>query len=150
ELVQAGQRGDLVALGERRIVEDVIDEVAHRTSERHHGLADVYELGRAFADDVDAQDLPRLLMEEQLEPARGVANDLAARDLTVVRHARLVGYADRGEVLLGTAHEGDLRDGVEPVREEPRRYRGLQAEGAGRGDAALLHGHGGEAREADH
>ena len=93
---------------------------------------------------------PVSLMEEQLEPARRVADDLAARDLAVVRHARLVGHAGRGELLLGTAHEGDLRDGVEPVREEPRHYRGLQAEGAGRGDAPLLHGHGGEAREADH
>src|SRR5262249_830905 len=43
QLVQAVQRGHLVALGERGVVEDVAHEVVERAAERHHRLPDVHE-----------------------------------------------------------------------------------------------------------
>jgi hypothetical protein len=51
------ERGDLVGFGERRIVEGVLDEIVERAAEVEHGLADMDELGRAFADDMDAEQL---------------------------------------------------------------------------------------------
>ena len=41
------QRGHLVALGERRVVEDGRDEEVDRRAAAHHGLPDVHEVGRA-------------------------------------------------------------------------------------------------------
>src|ERR1044072_3322828 len=84
ELVDAVEGGSLVALGERRVVEDRVDEVVNRALQDHHGLADVQNLGRALADDVDAEDFARLAVENNLQPARRVAANLAARDLAVV------------------------------------------------------------------
>src|SRR5262245_56963274 len=68
ELVEPGEGGHLVTLGERRIVEDVVDKISHGARERHHGLPDVHQLSRTLTDDVDAQQLARLLVEEELEP----------------------------------------------------------------------------------
>src|SRR5215831_17047393 len=45
ELVVAVESGDLVALAERRIVENRPDEILERAAQRHHRLSDVYELG---------------------------------------------------------------------------------------------------------
>ena len=49
------ERRDLVALGERRIVEGVLDEIVDGAAEVQHRLADVDQLGRALADDVSAE-----------------------------------------------------------------------------------------------
>src|SRR5882757_8507409 len=67
EPVDAVIRRRLVTLGERGIVEDRIDEVIERAAEHHNGLADVQELAGAFADDVDAKQMARLAMEDDLE-----------------------------------------------------------------------------------
>ncbi len=54
--VRGVERGDLVGLRERRVVEDRGDEeVEPAGALRHHRLADVDELGRARADHVDAE-----------------------------------------------------------------------------------------------
>src|SRR5262249_7000479 len=100
ELVQPGEGSDLVALGERRIVEDLLREVTNGAAERHHGLTDVHELGGALSDDVHAQERSRFHVEENLEPSRGVPDDLATCDLAVVRHADLVGDTGVGQLLL--------------------------------------------------
>src|SRR5207249_5713312 len=60
DLVVAVEGGDLVALGEGRIVEDAVDEVIERARERHHGLADVDELGGPGSDDVEDRKSTRL------------------------------------------------------------------------------------------
>ena len=53
------QRGDLVGLRERRVVEDRGDEeVESARSLRHHRLPDVDQLGRAGADHVHAEHAP--------------------------------------------------------------------------------------------
>src|SRR5205823_3272372 len=67
QLVQPIERRNLVRLRERRIVEHAVAEVLHRPAQRHHRLPDVHDLRRALADHVDAEDLQRLRMEDQLE-----------------------------------------------------------------------------------
>src|SRR5882724_10854089 len=49
------QSGDLVGFRQRRIVERVLDEVVDRAFEVEHGLADMDQLGGAFAEDVHAE-----------------------------------------------------------------------------------------------
>ena len=61
DAVRGVERGDLVGLGERRVVEDGGDEeVEPARALGHHGLADVDELGRAGADHVHAEHAPVL------------------------------------------------------------------------------------------
>ena len=88
-------------------------------------------------------------VEDELEPAGGVAADLAAGDLAVVSDADLVGDVLVGELLLGLADEADLGDGVDAVGVEAGiREHFVVAEGARGCDAALLHRDGSERREA--
>ena len=49
--------GDLVGLGQRRVVEDGVDQVVDGAAAAHHGLADVDEFGGAGAEDVHAEQL---------------------------------------------------------------------------------------------
>ncbi len=58
--LNASRGGDLVALGKRRIVECVLDEVGERPAEVEHGLPDVDKFGRTLADDVHAEKALRL------------------------------------------------------------------------------------------
>src|SRR5262245_19032702 len=55
QLVEAVERRDLVALRERRVVEDVVHEEIERATERHHRLPDVHELRRAGAEHPHAE-----------------------------------------------------------------------------------------------
>ena len=105
----------------------------------------------AFADDVHAEHLARVAMEDELESARGVAANLAAGDLAIVGHADLVGHVLVGQLLLGLADEADLGNGVDAVGIKAG-VGGRRAivEGVGRGDAALLHRDRGQRRKADH
>ena len=91
-------------------------------------------------------------MEDQLQAAGGVAANLAARDLAIVGHAHFVGHVFVGELLFGLADEADLRDGVNAVGIDSWDWRCMRvvAEGAGGGDAALLHRDRGQAGKADH
>src|ERR1043166_6401294 len=150
ELVDAVEGGGLVALGERRVVEDRVDEVVNRALQGHHGLADVQNLGRALADDVDAEYLARLAVEDDLQASGGVAAYLAAGYLAVVCDADLVGHVLVRQLLLGLADEGDFRNGVDAVRVVGRVGLELTAEGEAGGDAPLLHRDRGEGGEADH
>ena len=77
-------RGRFVALGQRGIVEHGIDEIIHGAPEDHDRLADVQQFGCAFADDVDAQNMPRLAMKDDFEPAGSIAANLSAGDLAII------------------------------------------------------------------
>jgi hypothetical protein len=55
QLVRAIHRREFVALGQRRIVEHVADQVAHRAVQVHHQLPDVHEFAGLLADDVHAE-----------------------------------------------------------------------------------------------
>src|SRR5262245_50459289 len=78
DAVDAVKRSGLVTLGQRRVVEHGVDEVIDVAAEAQHGLADVYQLRRLGADDVDAEQPPVLAMKDQLQQARTVAENLAA------------------------------------------------------------------------
>src|SRR5713226_1013647 len=67
QLVQPVERCRLVALGERRIIENSVHEVIYRSFENEHGLADVQQLGSAFANDVNSQQLLGLAMKDELQ-----------------------------------------------------------------------------------
>ena len=56
--VRGVERRHLVALGERGIVEDGVEEVVEAAAEAEHRLADVDQLGGAGADDVHAEQAP--------------------------------------------------------------------------------------------
>src|ERR1700759_3323716 len=88
-------------------------------------------------------------MEEELEAAFGVAADLAPGDFAVVGDADFVGNVGFGELLFGFADEGNLRNGVDAVGIAFGIAADREAEGAGGGDAALLHGDGSQAGETD-
>ena len=55
-------------------------------------------------------------MENDLETAGGVAADLAARDLAIIRDADFVGHVFVGELLFGFADKRNFGDGVNSVR----------------------------------
>src|SRR6266542_2561023 len=89
ELVGGVERGDLVALGERRVVEDRLQEVVDPAPQPEHRLPDVDQLRRAGADGVDAQEPPILPVKEHLEQAgvvqwyaRSHGNERARDDCT--------------------------------------------------------------------
>lgn len=63
DLVVAVEGGDFVALSEGGVVEDGVDEVVEGAAEGQDGLAYVNELCGLGADDVDAQQLPRVPVE---------------------------------------------------------------------------------------
>lgn len=91
QFVEPVEGGCLVAFGQCRVIQHGVDEILHPAFENHHRLSDVEQFGGALADDVDAQEFLRLPVEEQLQPAGGVASNGPARDLAVVGDADLVG-----------------------------------------------------------
>src|SRR6266581_4080513 len=87
ETADAVEGGRFVAFGEGWVIEDRVDEVVNGTAKDHDRLADVDQFRRALAKDVNAEDLARIAMEDELETARGVATNLAPGSLTVICHA---------------------------------------------------------------
>src|SRR5262249_41514460 len=67
QLVEPVEGRDLVALGERRVVEDRVDEVLDGALVGHDGLADVDQFRRAGPDRMDAQERVALLVDQELE-----------------------------------------------------------------------------------
>src|ERR1700761_364550 len=103
--VNAVKCGSFVALGKGGVIEHRIDEVVQRTAEGHDGLPNVQQFAGALAEDVHAQKMPRLAMKDNLQPAGGVAPDLAASNFTIVSDAHFVGHILVGELFLGLADE---------------------------------------------
>src|SRR3569623_2354377 len=118
--VEGVDGGDLVGLREGRVVEGVLDEVVDGAAEVEDGLSDMYELGGAFADDVCAEELAALEVEDQLHHAAFDAHDVAAGGLAETTDADLVVEALVAHLLLGHADGGDFGNGVDAVREDFR------------------------------
>ena len=150
QLVQSVERSGFVALREGRIVENAIHEIFHRASQREHRLTDVKQFGRAFADDVDAEQQFRVGAENQFEAPGGIAADLAARDFAEVGDADFVGDAFVGELLFRFADKRNFGNGVNAVRVVRAIGMYWQSERVRSCDAALFHRDGCQAREADH
>src|SRR6202044_3514694 len=79
--VDAVECGSLIALGKGGVIEHRIDEVVQCAAERHDCLPDVQQFASALADDVHAQQMPRLAMKDDLQPSRSIASDLSPGDL---------------------------------------------------------------------
>src|SRR5947207_8863003 len=88
----------LIAFGQGRVVEHRVDEVVHRAAQRQHRLADVHELRRLRANDVDSQYLARLAVENQLQHSGAITEDLSARNLAVLGPADLIRDAFTSEL----------------------------------------------------
>src|ERR1035438_7114313 len=77
-LIGRVQRGDLIRLRERRVVEDGVDQVVDSTSAAHHGLADVHQLGRPGPEHMHAEQSTVFRRDQQFQHAVGVTDDLPA------------------------------------------------------------------------
>jgi len=85
------QRRALVRLGQRRIVEGVLDEIIERAFQVQHGLTDMHQLRRALAHDMHAQQMPCLDREDHLRQAGVQPHDVPARRLAETRDTALIG-----------------------------------------------------------
>jgi hydrophobe/amphiphile efflux-1 (HAE1) family protein len=141
--------GNLVGFGKCRVVEGVLDEIFDGALQVQHGLADVNEFGRTFADDMDAEQTPGLQREDQLQKPGIQTHDMAARCLAETGDAAFIGNAALLDLFLRQAAGRDFRHGVDAVGEEFRRFLGDRTDGDTGRDAALFHRGGGKARKAD-
>ncbi len=118
--VQAVERGDSVGLGHRRIIEGRVDEVVQRVALaglRHDGLANVNDFRRARPETVDAQNLQRLAVEQQLEHADGLAGDLGAGEALEAALADFVRHTLLSEFAFGFSQRADFRAGIDAGRD---------------------------------
>src|SRR5580658_203186 len=150
QFVETVESRGLIALGQRRVIENGIDEIFHGAAQNHNCLADVKQLRRPLADHVYPQHLLGLTMKAYLQTSRGVAANLAARDLAIVRHTHFVGNVLIGELLFGFPDERDFGDGINAVRITGRVRDQLLAESSSRRDAPLLHRNGCQAGKSDY
>src|SRR5438093_13669607 len=81
EPVRGIEGGDLVGVGEGRVVEDRVDEVVDGETPRHRRLADVDELRGGGPEDVNAFEGARVGVDQQLQQPGVVASDLPACEL---------------------------------------------------------------------
>ena len=149
DAVHRVERGDLVGLGERRVVEDGGDEEVDRRVAAHHGLPDVDEVGGARADHVHAEQAAVVGVDEQLEHAVLVAAHQPAGELAPAGDAGDVRDRRVGQLLLGLADHGDLGHRVDAGRDQLGQRLHRLAERVQGGDAALLHGRGGQPAARD-
>src|SRR2546426_11754753 len=104
-----------VTLGEGGVIEDVVDEEVHCSAVSQDCLADVDEFGGAVAEDVDAEQLQRGAMEDELQQPFQIADNLPTRDLLVEGPADLVGNPFLGQLFLGLAYRGDPANRLDTV-----------------------------------
>src|SRR5438445_6109113 len=149
QFVDPVERSGLVAFRQRRIIENRVHEIFHRTLQREHRLPDVQQFRGAFANDVHAEQFLGRRIEEQLQPSRGVAANLPTRNFAEIRHPDFVRNALVRELLFGLSDKRNFRNGVNPIwiirpvgmDRHSERFRG--------GDASLFHGNRAEARKSD-
>src|SRR5260370_25237321 len=85
ELVRGVQCGDLIALGEGRVVEHGLQEVVESAAQTQHGLPDVDQLRGAAANAVDPEQPPALSVEAHLEHPAVAPQHRPARNLSAAR-----------------------------------------------------------------
>src|SRR5271169_4112759 len=81
--VHAVEGGIFVTFGESGIIENGIYKVINLSAQGHHRLADVDQFAGALTDDVDAQHIAGLAVEEDLQHANVITDNLAARNFAV-------------------------------------------------------------------
>ncbi|MCO5546658.1 hypothetical protein L7F22_000092 [Adiantum nelumboides] len=150
DLVRGVQRGDLVGLRQRRVVQDGVDEVVHGPATAHDRLPDVHEVGGVRAEHVHAEQRPVLGRDDELQHAVGVADDRAAGELPVAGQTDLVRDRRLGQLGLGLPAERDLGDRVDADRLQLAQLADRLAERVVGGEPALVHARRRQRREADH
>ena len=133
------QRRDLVGFCERRIVEGVLDEIVERSAKVQHGLANMDQLRRAFADNVASQQSLRLLREDHLHEAGIQPHDLPPRRLAESRNATLIRDLLLADLFLGHPDRRHFRHRIDAIWKEFRRRLRRRIEGVAGRDAALFH-----------
>ena len=108
------------------------------------------EFGSAVSDDVDAEQLQGVPVENELHQTFEVPDDLAAGDLLVKRTPHLIGNRRGRELFFGLADGRDFRDRVDAVGPHFGDLGLDDLEGMAGRQAALFHGGGGQGRKADH
>ena len=111
-------------LDELRGATDVkVDEIVDRAFQIEHCLTDVDQLGRTLANDVNAQQPPRLAREDHFHESLFKPHDLTARAFAQPRDPTFVIDAFVAHFLLGQANSRNLRHGIDAIGEELRRRR---------------------------
>src|SRR5271169_4530714 len=105
EAVQSVKRRSLIAFRERRIVKHRVHEICDFAFQKEHGLPDVQKLRRILAENMHAEELQRLAMKKQLQPAVSVTRDLSPGNLAIVSNANFVGHIGIGKLLFGLPDE---------------------------------------------
>ena len=90
QFVKTIERRDAVPFGKRWVVKHLVDKIIDPCVKTHGDLSNVDHFGSSPSDDMDAEDLQSVFMEQDLEHARIVADDLVSRDLVVIRPPNLV------------------------------------------------------------
>src|SRR5882757_10144266 len=101
--INAVKGGSLIALGKGGVIEHRIDKVVQCTAEGHDGLPDVQQFAGTLAYDMHSQKMPCLAMKDNLQAAGGVAPDLAAGNLAIIRDTHFVGHIFVRELFLSLA-----------------------------------------------
>src|SRR4051794_22692781 len=81
--VDSIERSHLVALRQRWVVEYTLNEIIDAHAAGHYCLADVNQFRRACADCMDSQQSAAFLVEDQLEHAQRVGDQLSAGDFAI-------------------------------------------------------------------
>ena len=110
---------------------------------RQHGLPNMDEFSSAVSDDVDAEQLQGVPVENELHQTFEVPDDLAAGDLLVKRTPHLIGNRRSRELFFGLADGRDFRDRVDAVGPHFGDLGLDDLEGMAGRQAALFHGGGG-------
>src|SRR5208283_2611847 len=96
---------------QRWVVEDGVAKVFDSPSQCEHRLSDVNDLAGAVADDVHAQQLQAVGIEDELQKSLIVPQHLSFGKLRVTSNAGFVPDLVAGELLFGRSYHGNVRDG---------------------------------------
>ena len=102
------------------------------------------EFAGIVANDVDAEQLQGLGVDDDFQEPGLVAGDLRFGHFVELRDAGFKGDFLLGELGFVLAHHGDFRDGVDAEGQEIGAVFDGLAEHVAGGEAALLHGRGGQ------
>src|ERR1700730_3371420 len=122
EISQAIVSSVLVQFGERREVENQLDERIDRAAGFEHGHAEVDQFGGALAENLDTEQLPVVRAENQFQQSRGIADNLPSRIVGIFRATHYAGNFLFPAGFLVLAHSGNFRNRINShgeLRSEP-------------------------------
>ena len=105
QAIQPVECGVLIALCERGIVEDRIDEVVNAATQCQHRLTNMDEFDGVLSDNVNAEQFAGLTVKQQLHKTDRIADDLSTRQFAIRSLASLVRNFLFGQFLFVAANE---------------------------------------------